>query len=640
MYSNLLCLFPPMTTPVYCNFPLHRRWLLSFKLLALIALIALFGSGRQALAALPSGWVDGDVGSPSIGGSASFTNGLWTVSGGGSDIWNASDQFNFVSLSFFGDGSIAAKVTSLQNTDPSTGWSKAGVMFRNDNSAGAINAAVVVSAANGVNFQWRSAAGGQSSSANASGIVAPAWVKLVRSGTNFSGFYSVDGTNWIQIGMAQSLSMNGVVLAGLAVTAHNNSALNTAAFTNVTVLPQIFGVYRELWTNLNSSAGNTLAALTNTTYNPNWPNSPVAAFTKLYTNFEANVDIGINYYGQRLRAFVVPPTAGNYTFWISSDDTSELFLSSDENPVNKIPIAWVNTWDTSRQWDKELNQQSAPIALQAGCRYYLEAIMQQGTGGDNLAVRWQLPNGTIEEPMTAISPASSRLVPCNGINTLPGIYAQSTNITAFEGDSFVLSVLSTNEAPVAYQWQLNGTNLMNAAQPVYAISNASLAVNNGQIYACVISNSIGAVTSAPISLTITRDTNPPVLLSAQNLGITNVQVFFSKLLETASATNIANYVFTNGTPVTAAAMDVSGNWVVLTTSPLTYGSNYSLVVNGVRDRASQPNTIATNSTVGFTASPFTTQDIGSPPTSSVITLLSNGVQVAADGYDVGGAADQ
>jgi hypothetical protein len=75
------------------------------------------------------------------------------VSGGGSDIWNASDQFNFVSLSFFGDGSIAAKVTSLQNTDPSTGWSKAGVIFRNDNSAGAINAAVVVSAANGVNFQ-------------------------------------------------------------------------------------------------------------------------------------------------------------------------------------------------------------------------------------------------------------------------------------------------------------------------------------------------------------------------------------------------------------------------------------------------------------------------------------------------------
>jgi hypothetical protein len=70
----------------------------------------------------------------------------------------------------------------------------------------------------------------------------------------------VDGTNWIQIGMAQSLSMNGVVLAGLAVTDHNNSALNTAAFTNVTVLPQIFGVYRELWTNLNSSAGNMLAA--------------------------------------------------------------------------------------------------------------------------------------------------------------------------------------------------------------------------------------------------------------------------------------------------------------------------------------------------------------------------------------------
>ncbi len=613
----------------------NRPWL-KFVSATLLLLVC----NTPAWASLPPGWSDADIGSPGLAGSASEVNGNWTVSGGGSDIWNAADQFNFASQSFISDGSIAARVASLQNSDPSTGWSKAGVMFRNDSGAGAVNVAIVISAANGVNFQWRDTANGQSSSVDTTGIIAPVWLKLDRSGTNFSGYYSLDGTNWTQVGTTPPLNMNGNILAGLAVTAHNNSALNTATFTNVTIVPQIFGVYRELWTNLSTANGSSLIVLTNTSYNPNWPNNPSASYTKLFSSFETEINSGMTYYGQRVRTFVVPPANGNYTFWISSDDTSELFLSSDENPTNKVLIASVNTWTDSRQWDKEANQQSASIFLQAGHRYYLEAIMQQGIGGDNLAVRWQLPDGSIEEAMTAISSAGTRLVPCNGIDALPGIYAQTTNLTAFEGTSFALSVLVTNWAPVGYQWRLNATNLLYATQPVYAISNASITINSGQVYTCVISDSVGAVTSAPIILTITRDTNPPVISCAQNVGSTNVQITFSKPLEPASATNIANYAFTNGTTILAAALDTSGSLVTLTTAPLTYGNNYSIVVNDVRDLASQPNTIAANSTVSFTASLFASRDIGNLPVSSTATVVSNGVDVVATGSDIGSSEDQ
>ena len=45
-------------------------------------------------------------------------------------------------------------------------------------------------------------------------------------------------------------------------------------------------MYRQLWTGLTTSQGNTLAALTNTTYNPNWPNNPNANYTRVFTNFE------------------------------------------------------------------------------------------------------------------------------------------------------------------------------------------------------------------------------------------------------------------------------------------------------------------------------------------------------------------
>ena len=48
-----------------------------------------------AWGALPPGWSDMDIGSPGLAGSASYTNDLWTVTGGGSDIWDTADQFNF-----------------------------------------------------------------------------------------------------------------------------------------------------------------------------------------------------------------------------------------------------------------------------------------------------------------------------------------------------------------------------------------------------------------------------------------------------------------------------------------------------------------------------------------------------------------
>ncbi len=271
-------------------------------------------SGGASPANIIGSWSDVDIGSPGLAGSASDINGNWTVTGGGSDIWNTADQFNFVSTSYISDGSIIANVTSLQNSDPGSGWSKAGVMFRNDATAGSVNVSIVVSATQGVSFQWRSISGAQSSNIGHGGISAPVWLQLVRSGDNFSGYYSRDGINWMLVGTEQ-IAMNGSVLAGLDVTAHNNSALNTATFTNVSLSSQAFGVYRQLWTNLNENIGNTLAMLTNTTYNPNWPNNPAASCTHVFTNFETELNTGTNYYGQWLQTFVVPPMTGDYTFW-------------------------------------------------------------------------------------------------------------------------------------------------------------------------------------------------------------------------------------------------------------------------------------------------------------------------------------
>ena len=211
---------------------LLKRALRVARLVCIVLIHLLMTS--PAWAVLPAGWSDTDIGSPGVTGSAGYTNGNWTVAGGGSDIWGGADQFHFASTTVNGDGTLIAKVTSIQNTDTSSGWSKAGVMFRNNNTAGSANVSIVATYGEGVSFQWRGTAGGQSSFLAVGSITTPVWVKLVRSAGTFTGSYSLNGSTWVQVS-SQSVTMNSTVMAGLDVTAHNNSALNIATFTNVSV---------------------------------------------------------------------------------------------------------------------------------------------------------------------------------------------------------------------------------------------------------------------------------------------------------------------------------------------------------------------------------------------------------------------
>ena len=64
-----------------------------------------YSGGRAALAL-----GDGDVGAPSIAGSATYSGGTYTVAGSGADIWGTSDQFRFVYYSLSGNATITAGV--------------------------------------------------------------------------------------------------------------------------------------------------------------------------------------------------------------------------------------------------------------------------------------------------------------------------------------------------------------------------------------------------------------------------------------------------------------------------------------------------------------------------------------------------
>ena len=98
-----------------------------------------------------------------------------------------------------------------------------------------------------------------------------------------------------------------------------------------------------------------------------------------------------DHYGTRIRGYIVPPTTGNYTFWIASDDQSELWISTDDQPANLVKRAYVLTYTGWKQWTVEPNQKSPILALTAGQEYYFEAIQRDYSGGDNMAVGWFKP---------------------------------------------------------------------------------------------------------------------------------------------------------------------------------------------------------------------------------------------------------
>ena len=117
-------------------------------------------------------------------------------------------------------------------------------------------------------------------------------------------------------------------------------------------------------------------------------------------------------YCARYRGWVLPPATGSYVFWIANEGLSELWLSTDSSPTNKLKIAAVTDRTPYVKWPHTHEAQSVPVTLEAGKRYYIEILHRQLSGSAHLSVRWQLPNGIAQRPIPA-----DRLVAADG---LPG----------------------------------------------------------------------------------------------------------------------------------------------------------------------------------------------------------------------------
>lgn len=347
------------------------------------------------------------------------------------------------------------------------------------------------------------------------------------------------------------------------------------------------GVLREIFTQI---GGSSLLRLTNYS---NFPNAPDV--TEILTNaFEG----GYNYddqFGDRFRALLVPPVTGTYVIWVQGDDAGALYLSSDASPANAVQIARNDQTALYQAWYTFVEQESAPIQLEAGRRYYIEAIHSAGTGDDSFSVGWKLPNGTLEQPIpiTRLYPYGQPAV------SPPAITGQPAALSLAENSPAVFRVAVSNLDAVVYQWQRNFVPIPGAIGASYTLNATTN--DHGANFRCVVSNALGSATSSSATLSVTPDTVRPTLFSVANLTSNLVQVMFSEPVDPPTATNAINYAINNGVTVLAAAFGPSSRIIHLTTTPLARGGGYTLTVNNVRDRAAARNSILAASQLPFTA---------------------------------------
>ena len=156
------------------------------------------------------------------------------TAGGNATIYDAADRFRYKAAQVTGDCTIIAKV--VQFNDTLAEFAKAGLMFRASLDA---NAAYVncmsfsLAFSQGCKMEYRASTGAnaQDVAANAPLTASPRWLKLVRSGNNFAGYYSTNGNAWVSLGVA-TVTLPATCYVGLAVASEQSVP---AIFDDVTV---------------------------------------------------------------------------------------------------------------------------------------------------------------------------------------------------------------------------------------------------------------------------------------------------------------------------------------------------------------------------------------------------------------------
>lgn len=97
-------------------------------------------------------------------------------------------------------------------------------------------------------------------------------------------------------------------------------------------------------------------------------------------------------FAERWVGFFKPPRTGDYTFYTSSDDSCQVWLSTDKTSTNKVRIINFSGNTGFRDMLSRVSTRSVPVSLTSGQLYYLEIWHQQWSGATHFSMGVQIPS--------------------------------------------------------------------------------------------------------------------------------------------------------------------------------------------------------------------------------------------------------
>ena len=390
-------------------------------------------------------------------------------------------------------------------------------------------------------------------------------------------------------------------------------------------------------------------------------------------------------YMDTIQGFFIPPANGDYVFLTCGADRWSLYLSTDDNPANKLLIAQVSGWTNPRGWnagqggtdmtparsDSYGNTQwtnGNTITLKAGKRYYMELTHYDPSwsGADDFAATYKL--ATDADPNAGDAPKLS--------GSVVGYYFDPTgasidftqqpqNTSTIEGTAATLNVAATGTSvygnTVLFQWESatkgssTWVNIANATAATYKTPLLSIA-DDGTQYRVIATVPPISSTSSVAVVSVVRDTIPPVpsvgaMLDA-TAGTVEVGVTFDEAVDNTSASLMANY---SVSPGTITSIEVYTNrFTANSQNPLVMSVKHSILLKVTGVTSSGTLTIknvadAHGNAITSVSLPFTVDTrmkwgvVGANElglANTVVPVVANGFDVYSDGIGEWGTYDE
>ncbi|MEQ1850143.1 MAG: fibronectin type III domain-containing protein [Chthoniobacteraceae bacterium] len=602
-------------------------------------------------------WLSQDIGSVGIVGSMTTSGATITVSGSGADIYGTADGFRFAYRTISGDATVVARVATQTRANA---YSKAGVMIRETLGSGSKHALMALTPDFGGEMDYRAATGGTTSqfvyNPATPRVAAPYWVRIVRQGNVLTGSVSANGTAWQQVGTT-TVSMTAAVYVGLAVTSHNNSALSTATFDNVSIPGQAVGLSAGptgLAANVVSMNRIDLAWTDQSTNETGFKierSTNSAAFVQIaqtgagVTAF-SNLDLAPDtQYRYRVRAF---NGLGDTPYSQEASANTPAVIPPPTAPggLTAIPIS---TGRIDLHWtDQSTNETGFKIERSTNSAAFVE-IAQTGAGITAFTNSGLSPATEFSYRVRAYN-ASGDSAPSMEVSAITPIpppppaapVSLTANAVSMTRVDLTWIPQSNNQTGFKIERSLDASPFVQiafTAAGMTGYSDRNLSENTVVIYRVRVASVVGdSEYSEEVSVTTPADTVAPVLQSVSSAADGVITVAFSEPVEKASAEAEESYALSGGVVVNSRTLSPDGRTVTLATTGLVDGLTYTLTATGVRDLSDALNPSSAVAT--FVHAAWLSQDIGSVAAPGGMVIAPPAITLVGSGADIASTADE